>query len=203
MVIDFGRPLPYVHVTSGWWDDRSYRGGVHEGIDCRAAVGTPVLAVEGGRVVRAQKTLTGDPSGLWVGVEHPGGVQTRYMHLSRVDVDVGDRVPFGAVLGLSGRSGSSGMNSTTPHLHYDIRAREGGQAHQEYIARFAIPGPNGFPKHGEWVSLPAEPLTIVHSYEERVLERAAKHGLPVKGYGFGLSSTLFLAGAVLLARRYV
>jgi|GEM_PF-1635679 len=56
-------------------------------------------------------------------IEHANGVQTRYLHLKKwsIQVEVGDSVKCGQVIGLVGSSG----HSTAPHLHFDILDREG------------------------------------------------------------------------------
>ena len=58
-----------------------------------------------------------DWAGNLVRVDHGGGVETWYAHLSRVVVEDGQRVAAGAVLGAVGDEG----NSTGPHLHFEIR----------------------------------------------------------------------------------
>ena len=52
-----------------------------------------------------------------VEVDHGNGFSTRYGHLSRIDVKVGDHVVLGGVIGEIGSSG----RSTGPHLHYEVR----------------------------------------------------------------------------------
>jgi murein DD-endopeptidase MepM/ murein hydrolase activator NlpD len=86
----------------------------HAGIDIAVAVGQVVRAAGGGVVLVAAP----DPVyGLHVLLQHPGDLRTMYGHLSRLTVAVGDTVPRGAVLGLSGNTG----RSTAPHLHFEVR----------------------------------------------------------------------------------
>lgn len=86
----------------------------HAGIDIAVAVGQVVRAAGGGVVLLAAP----DPVyGLHVILQHPGDLRTMYGHLSRLTVAVGDTVPRGAVLGLSGNTG----RSTAPHLHFEVR----------------------------------------------------------------------------------
>ncbi len=54
--------------------------------------------------------------GYCVTIQHGNGMQTRYAHMSRALVSVGDYVQQGEVIG---RSGSTG-NSTGPHVHFEI-----------------------------------------------------------------------------------
>lgn len=89
------------------------RTRLHSGVDIRAAYGRSVASVAEGEV-----TFAGERGGYgqMVVVRHEGGVETRYAHLSAIDVHVGDRVQGGEVLG---RSGSSGR-ATGPHLHFEV-----------------------------------------------------------------------------------
>ena len=86
----------------------------HKGQDISAPFGTPVSATADGVVVVAG-WKTG--YGRVVYVDHGNGLSTRYGHLSRLDVAVGQMVKRGAQLGLVGSSG----RSTGPHLHYEVR----------------------------------------------------------------------------------
>jgi murein DD-endopeptidase MepM/ murein hydrolase activator NlpD len=91
---------------------------LHTGQDLGAAQGTAVYAVGAGRVVTAGPT---GGYGNVVIVQHAGGVQSYYAHLSQIVVPPGAQVRSGQ---LVGRVGSTGL-STAPHLHLEIR--RGGQ----------------------------------------------------------------------------
>ena len=86
----------------------------HSGMDFKATTGTPVLATGPGKVIKAG-WLGG--YGRLVEIQHTGGITTRYAHLSRIHVKVGDYVSTGKRIG---RVGSTGR-STGPHLHYETR----------------------------------------------------------------------------------
>jgi len=86
----------------------------HKGTDFRADVGTPVLAVNSG-VVRLVRDF--NVYGKTVAIDHGGGVQSLSMHLSRADVNEGQKVTRGERIGLSGESGYA----LGPHLHLSIR----------------------------------------------------------------------------------
>ncbi len=110
-------PLPVAAPLSssfGWRRD-PIAGGTHfhAGVDLKAAYGRPVPAVEPGRVVFAGAQ---GGYGLTVVVDHGGGVQTRYAHLSQLDIRTGEDLAGGQVLGRVGNSG----RSTGPHLHFEV-----------------------------------------------------------------------------------
>lgn len=102
----------------------------HAGYDWQLPQGTPILAAADGWVTRSGlEPLTDCPilsravQGLWVGISHriPGVEAERYeslyAHLSRVEVEIGQWVKAGSVIGRSGNTGCS----TGPHLHFEIR----------------------------------------------------------------------------------
>ena len=92
----------------------------HYGADYPAPVGTPVYALSQGTVGRAM-SMAGS-YGKHIYLDHPGGIQTRYAHLSEYFVRAGQQVAPGQMIG---RVGSTG-NSTGPHLHFEYRRN--GQA---------------------------------------------------------------------------
>lgn len=114
-LLDFGLPLrgPSVRVVSlfGWRDRRK----VHEGLDFKASIGTPVYAAERGVVSYVGRSLSG--YGLIVVINHGGGWSSVYAHLSRALVKRGSRVSKGGQIAYSGNTG----RSTGPHLHFEIR----------------------------------------------------------------------------------
>ncbi|MDO5290820.1 MAG: peptidoglycan DD-metalloendopeptidase family protein [Pseudomonadota bacterium] len=89
---------------------------LHGGLDFKGSVGEPVQATAGGRV-----SFAGTQSGYGqvVEVAHAHGYSTVYAHLSRIDVQKGQRIQPGDTLGLLGSSG----RSTGPHLHYEVQLR--------------------------------------------------------------------------------
>ena len=86
----------------------------HSGADLRASTGTPIHAANRGRVVLAKELFF---SGNAVYVDHGYGLYTTYLHLSKIDVAVGDVVERGQQLGLAGATG----RVTGPHLHWGVR----------------------------------------------------------------------------------
>lgn len=95
-------------------DPISGRAGMHEGVDLSNEVGTPVLATAPGKVVYAG--WMGD-YGRLIEIDHGLGIRTRYAHLKKISVKVGDTVGYRDEIGLLGSSG----RSTGPHLHYEVR----------------------------------------------------------------------------------
>ncbi len=97
------------------WRTLSVNGNhFHAGVDLAAPMGTPVHAARDGTVVKAG---WGGSYGNVVFLDHGDGTQTRYAHLSRIDVRVGETVRQGDVLGLVGSTGAS----TGPHVHFELR----------------------------------------------------------------------------------
>ncbi|MEK7646409.1 MAG: M23 family metallopeptidase [Patescibacteria group bacterium] len=112
----FVLPLTNIFVTDDYGYDRATVGQtiVHKGTDFRAATGTPVVAMNAGKVVLAKEfTVYGNT----VIVDHGLGVHTLYMHLSHLDVKVGDTVVRGQLLGQSGVTGYA----NAPHLHVSLK----------------------------------------------------------------------------------
>ena len=91
----------------------------HKGIDLPATTGTPIHASADGVVGKADWF---GGYGLFVELEHGGGMETRYGHMSRIAVAEGQRVRKGDVIGYVGSTG----RSTGSHLHYEVRI--GGEA---------------------------------------------------------------------------
>ncbi|MCC7250528.1 M23 family metallopeptidase [Hyphomicrobium sp.] len=87
---------------------------LHPGWDYRTSIGTPVRAAASGRVTAAGYD---GPSGNMIVIEHGGGLQTAYAHLSRIGVAQGTCVEAGAEIGAAGTSGLT----TGPHLHFEVR----------------------------------------------------------------------------------
>jgi len=86
----------------------------HKGIDLAAPVGTPIYATADGVVSRADWFSS---YGLYVSIEHGGSIETRYGHMSRLNVAAGQEVRKGDIIGFVGSTG----RSTGPHLHYEVR----------------------------------------------------------------------------------
>ncbi len=86
----------------------------HNGIDFGMPVGTPVVSPSDGVVTKAEFNRS---TGYYVVIRHRGAYSTVFMHLSKINVKVGQNVKMGTVIA---RSGNTGL-STGPHLHYELR----------------------------------------------------------------------------------
>ncbi len=86
----------------------------HNGIDLAGPIGTPIYATADGVVSKAQWF---GGYGRYIQIEHGGAMQTRYGHMSRLNVRANQRVRKGEVIGYMGSSG----RSTGSHLHYEVR----------------------------------------------------------------------------------
>jgi len=91
----------------------------HEGTDIPKPYGTPVYPARSGRVIEAGWH---EGYGQLIEIRHPNGESTRYGHLSKIYVHIGQMVQRGKT--LIGRVGSTGL-STGPHLHFEVRDKNG------------------------------------------------------------------------------
>lgn len=112
-------PLEKLFETAPFGVQRIQRGTKeklqpHNGVDLRAEVGTPVKAANDGIVELAESYLL---EGGFVILDHGLGINSVYLHLSKVLVDSGQIVKKGDIIGLSGGSGQS----AGPHLHFMIK----------------------------------------------------------------------------------
>jgi murein DD-endopeptidase MepM/ murein hydrolase activator NlpD len=116
---------PSIMPTQGWLTSNFSRRRLHpllhvfrphEGIDIRAAIGTPIEAPAAGTVIKAgwEKGY-----GWTVEIDHGYGIITRYAHTSKMLVRPGFRVQRGELIARVGRSGLA----EAPHLHYEVHQR--------------------------------------------------------------------------------
>jgi murein DD-endopeptidase MepM/ murein hydrolase activator NlpD len=104
-------------ISGHYGSQRIYNGtpkSWHSGVDVAATQGTPVHAPAGGIVIFANPDLF--LTGGTVVIDHGLGVSSNFLHLSRIDVKVGDRVEQGQVFGLVGATG----RATGPHMHWGM-----------------------------------------------------------------------------------
>ena len=114
----FRMPLRHIRVTSSFsyrrWHPILHRYRPHHGTDFGARKGTPLLAVNAGRV-----SFSGRMGGYGkvVKIKHAGGYESLYAHQSRIRVKRGQKVKKGQIIGYVGSTG----RSTGPHLHFGLK----------------------------------------------------------------------------------
>ncbi len=111
----FKKPIES-RIVSNFASPRTLPSGFsyyHTGVDMRAATGTPILASAEGEVVLAENLIV---PGNTVVLYHGGGIYSQYKHLSKIEVQIGDRIERGHKLGLSGATG----RVEAPHFHWEI-----------------------------------------------------------------------------------
>ncbi len=88
-------------------------GEFHMGIDQRGAEGTPILAVAAGmvKIVQPFNVLGGT-----IAIDHGQGLETMYLHMSKLNVELGARLNKGDVIGYVGATG----RANGPHLHWVV-----------------------------------------------------------------------------------
>lgn len=117
----FIRPVEGGRVSGTWGNQRVLNGvpaSPHFGYDIAAPAGTPIRAPAGGVITLAQPDMHYE--GGLVFIDHGQGLITMYLHMSRLDVEVGDTVEQGQVIGAVGSSG----RATGPHLCWRMKWRE-------------------------------------------------------------------------------
>ena len=88
-------------------------GEFHAGLDQRSAAGNPIRAIAAGEVKIAKPfTVLGGT----VAIDHGQGLESMYLHMSKLAVEPGARVKLGDVIGYTGATG----RATGPHLHWVI-----------------------------------------------------------------------------------
>lgn len=115
-------------VNTGWFssnygwriDPFTGRNTFHEGVDFIAEIGSTVVAAGGGVVVYSDNN---SEYGSMIEIDHGNGLVTRYAHLFKRMVKVGDVVLRGGKIGEVGNTG----RSTGPHLHFEVRFKGASQ----------------------------------------------------------------------------
>lgn len=138
--------LPYApgqafRVSQGHHGTFSHQGPEEFAIDWKMPPTTPVLAARAGRVValkedsnRGGEKREWESSANYVLVQHEDGTIANYAHLcyGGVQVQVGDWVEAGSLLGLSGNTGFS----SGPHLHFCVFKTKNGKERESIPVKF-------------------------------------------------------------------
>lgn len=116
-------------LTSGYGYRTHPISGVktfHNGIDIAAPTGTGVYSYASGTVISVSQNNT---LGKYIAIDHGNGLVTRYLHLSKFNVEKGDKVSTGDRIGSVGNTGYS----TGPHLHFEVLKNGSYQNPWNYI----------------------------------------------------------------------
>ena len=139
LAMPLAAPMTEYQLNSGFGyrrDPFRRRGAIHTGLDFGGPRNAAILATAPGTVVEAGRA---GAYGIMVVVDHGMGIETRYAHLSRAVVRVGERVDTGKMVGIMGRTG----RATGYHLHYEIRVDGRPLNPKPFIEAGAILSPAG------------------------------------------------------------
>ncbi len=104
-------------ITSSYgfrWDPFTNKRRMHQGLDLAGKIGLKIYATGDGIVISAIDAKNG--YGKEIIIDHGFGYISRYAHLHKIDVKIGQSIKRGQYLGLLGSTG----RSTGPHLHYEV-----------------------------------------------------------------------------------
>jgi murein DD-endopeptidase MepM/ murein hydrolase activator NlpD len=110
----FQMPLSGGKLSSPYGPRLSADRIFHGGSDLSVPPGTPVRPVAPGTIRQASFT---ERNGNYIVIEHNSLMQSRYLHLDSISVNVGQHSDRDSIIGYSGNTG----RSTGPHLHFEIR----------------------------------------------------------------------------------
>lgn len=128
--LPFGHPAPNKSISSRFGnriDPFFGRLALHAGVDFEARTGDDVKSTGAGKVIFAS---TSGGYGKMIEIEHNKSFTTRYGHLSKINVNIGDMVNAGDVVGKAGSTG----RSTGPHVHYEVRRNDRAIDPMRFIA---------------------------------------------------------------------
>lgn len=149
------RVLPKEGTPGSFWEDRGDRS--HAGVDLYAPPGSPVAAIEGGRVVSAGAFTSPGEVPYWnrtceVTIAHASGFFCRYAELGSIAVAEGDPVQGGDVIGQVGEV--LNLSLIRPDAPPYIRAlKDQGHASMLHLELYrSAPGPSSAYRGGNWFS---------------------------------------------------
>jgi murein DD-endopeptidase MepM/ murein hydrolase activator NlpD len=115
--VDVDFLLPVTGTRTGSFGRRRVFNGQqrrpHSGMDIAAATGTPILSPSSGKVIELGDFFF---SGNLVYIDHGQGLISMFAHLSEIDVEIGEQIKKGQVVGKVGATG----RVTGPHLHWSL-----------------------------------------------------------------------------------
>ncbi|XHX77486.1 MAG: M23 family metallopeptidase [Stenomitos frigidus ULC029] len=110
-------PITTVYGVRRYYNGKFANDYYHRGVDYAGAVGSPIIAPAAGRVALVGQEAKGFViHGNCVGIDHGQGVESIFLHLSRITVKNGDMVKAGQIIGTLGATGAV----TGPHLHWGL-----------------------------------------------------------------------------------
>lgn len=125
---------PSIMPTKGWFSrgygmkPNPFTGNIqhHNGLDIAGHRGEPLIATADGKIIRSGRN---GGMGKMIVIDHGFGYRTRYGHMDKLMVKVGNHVKRGDVIGLLGSTGYS----TGPHVHYEVIKNGKSQNPYRYI----------------------------------------------------------------------
>lgn len=131
----FRNPLDIMTTTSSFGYKRIYTNysTVHQGIDLRAKIGTPVYAISDGEVLWGEDQKALYLEGPMIAIDHGDGIVSKYLHLSKIIVRSGAMVKAGDIIGYSG---DQGADVSGAHLHFAIKVGNASVSPLQFIKEF-------------------------------------------------------------------
>jgi murein DD-endopeptidase MepM/ murein hydrolase activator NlpD len=112
-----GGPVTTIYGVRRYYNGVFAKDYFHRGVDYAGAYGSPVIAPADAKVALVGREANRfKVHGNCIGLDHGQGVESVYLHLSRIDVKEGDFVKAGQTIGALGGSGAA----TGPHLHWGL-----------------------------------------------------------------------------------
>ncbi len=110
-------PVTTIYGVRRYYNGKFANDYYHRGVDYAGAYGSPVIAPAAGRVALIGREANGFlVHGNCIGIDHGQGVESIFLHLSKILVKEGDLVKAGQVIGAVGATGAA----TGPHLHWGL-----------------------------------------------------------------------------------
>ena len=158
------------------------------GTDYGVGTGTPIKAIADGTITGIVTTIRG-AGGRMIFQSFADGYNADYLHLSRIDVQPGQIVKQGDVIGLSGGSGLHSENGYAPHLHLSFRKggtstmAEGNLDFETFVGTAKAPAKAPVAPKATKAKAPAKPKALGKTYTvvkgDNLTKIAKAHGTTV------------------------